>query len=138
MNDLTYINYKLKEKASDQKYKSELCNNFILKGSCGYGSKCRFAHGIEDLSKNKRLNVKSHAECQSYQILGFCPKGDLCDMTHKRNIGRTNEEESILMLLSNYKPFSNKNFKRLDIFTKLSYYSSTGPSSSRTSMNDSL
>merc|ERR1712087_636893 len=34
---------------SEQKYKTELCKNWIETNTCRYGRKCQFAHGNEEL-----------------------------------------------------------------------------------------
>ena len=38
-------------------YKRELCKNWTETGVCRYGSKCQFAHGVEELSENHPLYV---------------------------------------------------------------------------------
>ena len=35
--------------ADNKKYKQELCNNFLKKGGCPFGSSCHFAHGFAEL-----------------------------------------------------------------------------------------
>ena len=35
--------------ADNKKYKMELCNNFLKKGGCPFGSSCHFAHGFAEL-----------------------------------------------------------------------------------------
>ena len=137
MYNTTYMKYKINQVAADPKYKSELCNKFILKGNCDYGIKCRFAHGIEDLSQNRRKIIKSHAECESYNILNFCPKGDSCDLTHNGKESFLFEEDDVLSLItSNCKSFSEYNYKRLTIFEKLSDCSSTASNSRRCSVSE--
>ena len=34
----------------EEKYKTEMCKNWIETGFCRYEQKCRFAHGQEELS----------------------------------------------------------------------------------------
>ncbi len=63
----SYINYKNEQTKSDNKYKKELCYNFIKRGNCKYNFRCRFAHGIDDLitekdktiqlSENKKISI---------------------------------------------------------------------------------
>ena len=40
-------------KPAAQKYKTELCKNWIENGGCRYGKKCQFAHGKEELATFK-------------------------------------------------------------------------------------
>lgn len=35
-------------------YKTRNCRSFIVSGKCRYGSKCQFAHGIEELRDTVR------------------------------------------------------------------------------------
>jgi len=45
-------------------YKTELCTNWTLTGSCQYENKCHFAHGIEDLKSRMRVeNYKTQPCC---------------------------------------------------------------------------
>lgn len=140
MYNIANTKNKLIQLANDPKYKSELCKNFIMKGKCDYGTKCRFAHGIEDLCHNNKKVIKSHAECQSFNILSFCPKGNSCDLTHKESesfiIKEDENDDVIAALKSNYKPFSENIFKRLNIFEKLSDCSSTASNSRRGSISE--
>ena len=39
----------LQNSYSDLKYKTEICKNWEQTFSCKYGSKCKFAHGKEEL-----------------------------------------------------------------------------------------
>ena len=55
----SYIVYKQVQASQDEKYKRELCYNFINKGCCKYNFKCRFAHGIEDLISKFQSNKSS-------------------------------------------------------------------------------
>lgn len=40
---------KFVKKNDEEKYKTELCKNFVSTGKCNYGKKCRFAHGKDEL-----------------------------------------------------------------------------------------
>lgn len=55
----SYILYKQLQSNQDEKYKRELCYNFINKGVCKYNFKCRFAHGIDDLISKFQSNKSS-------------------------------------------------------------------------------
>ena len=66
----SYILYKQIQSSQDEKYKRELCYNFINKGVCKYNFKCRFAHGIDDLiskfqSKMSSFDLKTMEQYQS-------------------------------------------------------------------------
>lgn len=51
----------------NKKLKNELCKNFIRNGTCYYGFKCQFAHGIDELRKNENQNSKYKTKrCLSY------------------------------------------------------------------------
>ena len=41
-------------KRKRENVKSVLCQNFTTFGKCQYGNNCSFAHGVEDLSSNKK------------------------------------------------------------------------------------
>ena len=32
-------------KSDERKFKTEICKNWLEKGKCNYGNRCRFAHG---------------------------------------------------------------------------------------------
>ena len=67
-NSKIYISKALMEaeQKKDPKYKTELCKTFSETKQCPYGSKCRFAHGKDELfSKNKGNNYKKK-ECKSF------------------------------------------------------------------------
>lgn len=73
----------LKENKNDPKYKTELCKKFTEKGSCPYGSKCRFAHGKEELFQ-KKINCKLYKqkECNSFFTNFYCNYGSRCHFKH--------------------------------------------------------
>ena len=37
------------EQLQDDKYKTEMCRNWVQTGTCRYGDKCQFAHGYSDM-----------------------------------------------------------------------------------------
>ena len=69
-------------KVIDPKYKTELCKKFEETGKCPYGSKCRFAHGKEELNIRHRDNNYKQKDCKSFNELGFCPYGERCNFRH--------------------------------------------------------
>ncbi len=72
-----------KNKSLDQKYKTELCKKFLETGRCPYGSKCRFAHGQEELKTNPINTNYKKKPCKSYMETGFCPFGFRCSFRHE-------------------------------------------------------
>ena len=67
----------------NRKLKNELCKNFIRNGSCRYGMKCQFAHGIDELRKNENQNSKYKTKkCLSFFKEGVCMYGMRCNFVH--------------------------------------------------------
>lgn len=65
------------------KYKTELCKNWEEHGFCTYGSKCRFAHGTQELNSKERQNGKYKSRpCQAFFSTMFCPYGNRCLFKH--------------------------------------------------------
>lgn len=68
------------------RYKTELCRPFEETGHCRYGSKCQFAHGMQELrSLNRHPRYKTEL-CRTFHTTGFCSYGQRCNFIH-------NEEE---------------------------------------------
>ena len=67
---------------SAEKYKTELCKSFSETGKCRYFSKCRFAHGKEDLSKKQITKNYKQKKCESFFSNGFCSYGLRCNFIH--------------------------------------------------------
>lgn len=65
-----------------QLYKTELCESFTLKGSCPYGSKCQFAHGLGELKVKKSCKNFRTKPCVNWEKLGYCPYGRRCCFKH--------------------------------------------------------
>ena len=40
------------------KYKTQLCNNYMLAGTCRYGARCQFKHGVNDHGDYVKLALK--------------------------------------------------------------------------------
>ena len=69
----------------NKKLKNELCRNFIRNGTCHYGFKCQFAHGIDELRKNENQNSKYKTKrCLSYFNEGVCMYGVRCNFLHHK------------------------------------------------------
>ncbi|XP_053330140.1 mRNA decay activator protein ZFP36L2-A-like [Spea bombifrons] len=75
------------------RYKTELCRTFHESGSCKYGSKCQFAHGMGELRGLNRHPKYKTELCRTYHTIGFCPYGSRCHFIHnveeQRFCGRT-------------------------------------------------
>ena len=106
------------EQKKDPKYKTELCKTFSETKQCPYGSKCRFAHGKDELfSKNKGNNYKKK-ECKSFSQFGFCTYGSRCSFKHdERKLQNINLSfyYKKLFIINNFEPLNH----RLDIFIKI-------------------
>lgn len=67
-----------------RKYKTELCKNFELRGTCKFGDKCCFAHGRDELKAKVLTHVKYKTKpCKQYHQTGYCPYGQRCQYLHK-------------------------------------------------------
>ena len=65
------------------KYKTEICKNFQLFAKCKFGSKCCFAHGLEELRDRTQLNNSYKLKvCKNYQEIGYCKYGHRCQYVH--------------------------------------------------------
>lgn len=64
-------------------YKTELCKRFSEFGSCRYGAKCQFAHGIAELRHVVRHPKYKTTKCKSYWGSGHCPYGSRCRFIHE-------------------------------------------------------
>ena len=106
------------EQKKDPKYKTELCKTFSETKQCPYGSKCRFAHGKDELfSKNKGNNYKKK-ECKSFSEFGFCTYSYRCSFKHdERKLQNINLSfyYKKLFIINNFEPLNH----RLDIFIKI-------------------
>ncbi|XP_053331512.1 mRNA decay activator protein ZFP36L1 [Spea bombifrons] len=71
---------------NSSRYKTELCRPFEENGSCTYGDKCQFAHGIRELRSLIRHHKYKTELCRTFHTIGFCPYGPRCHFIH-------NEEE---------------------------------------------
>ncbi|CAI1580180.1 hypothetical protein SEUBUCD646_0L01990 [Saccharomyces eubayanus] len=65
-----------------QLYKTELCESFTLKGTCPYGTKCQFAHGLNELKVKKSCKNFRTKPCMNWEKLGYCPYGRRCCFKH--------------------------------------------------------
>jgi hypothetical protein len=63
-------------------YKTELCRSFEETGTCRYGSKCQFAHGVSDLRPVLRHPKYKTEVCKTFHTFGTCPYGKRCRFIH--------------------------------------------------------
>jgi len=70
-----------------RKYKTEMCKNWELRGTCKFGDKCCFAHGRDELKAKVLTHVKYKTKpCKQYHQTGYCPYGQRCQYLHKEAI----------------------------------------------------
>ena len=71
------------DKESDEKYKTEMCKNWIETKSCRYGKKCQFAHGYEELMAHKSDNKLRTKNCRTFYKTKICNYGSRCMFRHE-------------------------------------------------------
>lgn len=72
----------MSKKPSD-KYKTELCKNFVYHGFCKWGDNCFFAHGKHELKSKVVLSQFYKTKvCKHFHKGGFCPYGSRCQYFH--------------------------------------------------------
>lgn len=74
-------------------YKREMCKNWSESGFCRYGTKCQYAHGVEEMSEahqaflneqKQGLNDKYKSQnCRQFYREKFCPYGKRCHFRHE-------------------------------------------------------
>jgi len=84
---------------NNDRYKTSLCKQFEMNGTCNYGEKCKYAHGSSDLrqptgggykrggfgannfhNKNYKTSL-----CHQWQQQATCRYGDTCKFAHGDN-----------------------------------------------------
>lgn len=70
------------EKVNKQLYKTELCESFATRGTCKYGNKCQFAHGLHELKLKQRSTNFRTKPCVNWQKHGYCRYGKRCCFKH--------------------------------------------------------
>ena len=106
----------------EKNYKTELCKKFQSKGFCPYGSKCRFAHGKEELvSKVQGSNYKKE-KCKSFFEKGYCPYGSRCQFQHdERKFKDTYLSYFYIRLfLLKYSGYNKSKFNNYSNYSKIS------------------
>lgn len=67
---------------SDTLYKTEMCATFSTTGACPYNSKCRFAHGKQELRSVNRHPKFRSTICRNFAKTGSCNYGERCCFIH--------------------------------------------------------
>ena len=74
-------------KTTVQKYKTELCKNWIENNSCRYGKKCQFAHGEQELAAFKAASNAEERQrtknCKTFYKEKQCNYGSRCMFRHE-------------------------------------------------------
>ncbi|KAF0683867.1 Aste57867_24093 [Aphanomyces stellatus] len=83
-----------KNNAKPSLYKTELCKRFSEYGSCRYGAKCQFAHGMPELRHVLRHPKYKTTKCKSYWGSGHCPYGSRCRFIHEEEVYNPNVKNS--------------------------------------------
>lgn len=68
--------------SNSSRYKTELCRPFEENGTCKYGDKCQFAHGVHELRSLSRHPKYKTELCRTFHTIGFCPYGPRCHFIH--------------------------------------------------------
>jgi hypothetical protein len=68
---------------SAQRYKTELCRSFQENGTCKYGEKCQFSHGMHELRSMMRHPKYKSELCRTFHAQGYCPYGPRCHFVHE-------------------------------------------------------
>ena len=69
--------------ATPARYKTELCRSYEeMGGSCRYGDKCQFAHGVSELRSVDRHPRYKTELCRTFHTRGFCAYGPRCHFIH--------------------------------------------------------
>ncbi|XP_068441450.1 mRNA decay activator protein ZFP36L1-like [Clinocottus analis] len=64
------------------RYKTELCRTYEESGTCKYGAKCQFAHGMDEMRGLSRHPKYKTEPCRTFHTIGFCPYGARCHFIH--------------------------------------------------------
>lgn len=82
---------------NSSRYKTELCRPYEENGTCKYGDKCQFAHGINELRTLIRHPKYKTELCRTFHTTGFCPYGPRCHFIH-------NSDDSKKSIISSLHP----------------------------------
>lgn len=70
---------------AESRYKTEMCHRFEDTNQCKYGSKCQFAHGINELRGLNRHPRYKTEFCRTFHTSGFCTYGQRCNFIHNED-----------------------------------------------------
>lgn len=75
--------YQFKDSKLDQvpKFKTQICRN-LQSGYCEFGSKCMFAHSVEEL-QDRSIYQQKLVKCVAYFQNGYCIQGNRCQFSHR-------------------------------------------------------
>ena len=76
--------------SNSSRYKTELCRPYEENGTCKYGDKCQFAHGMHELRSLIRHPKYKTELCRTFHTIGFCPYGPRCHFIHNAEEARNN------------------------------------------------
>lgn len=62
---------------------TELCRSFEEFGTCRYGTKCQFAHSLDELRPVQRHPKYKTEVCRTFATTGTCPYGTRCRFIHQ-------------------------------------------------------
>lgn len=88
---------------NSSRYKTELCRPYEENGTCKYGEKCQFAHGLAELRTLTRHPKYKTEFCRTFHTTGFCPYGPRCHFIHN---SKTPSNQPIAALVS--QPYSGE------------------------------
>merc|ERR1719320_1617834 len=78
---LNYLNRK-RSISGKSFFKTAICSKWKELGSCPYGEKCRFAHGLRELRKRPKRHKKfNYVTCKNF-LEGCCTYGLRCRFSH--------------------------------------------------------
>ena len=63
------------------KFKTQICRN-LQSGYCEFGSKCMFAHSVEEL-QDRSIYHQKLVKCAAYFQNGYCISGNKCQFSHR-------------------------------------------------------
>lgn len=76
--------------SNSSRYKTELCRPFEENGTCKYGDKCQFAHGMKELRSMARHPKYKTELCRTFHSTGLCPYGPRCHFIHNSEQAKKN------------------------------------------------
>ncbi|XP_051952431.1 mRNA decay activator protein ZFP36L1-like [Xyrauchen texanus] len=81
-SNITCISANGNSQVNSSRYKTELCRPFEENGTCKYGDKCQFAHGMHELRSLSRHPKYKTELCRTFHSIGYCPYGLRCHFIH--------------------------------------------------------